>query len=46
MYVGTEVFATGVYHDVVRFEDGELRFMKKQAVVDGHILNRYLVFPL
>ena len=42
----TEVFATGVYHDIVRFENGKLRFMKKQAVVDGHILNRYLVFPL
>ena len=42
----TEVFATGVYHDIVRFENGKLRFMKKQAVVDGPILNRYLVFPL
>ena len=42
----TEVFATGVYHDVVRFEAGELKFVKKQVVVDGHILNRYLVFPL
>ena len=42
----TEVFASGVYHDVVRFEAGELKFMKKEVVVDGHILNRYLVFPL
>ena len=42
----TEVFATGAYHDLVRFETGELKFMKRQAVVDNHIVNRYLVFPL
>ncbi|MCG3775775.1 MAG: hypothetical protein JW395_2619 [Nitrospira sp.] len=41
-----EVFATGTYNDVVRFEAGELKFMKRQVIVDGHILNRYLVYPL
>lgn len=43
---GTEVFATGIYQDLVRFEGGRLKFMKKQVVVDCPILNRYLVFPL
>ena len=43
---GTEVFATGIYQDLVRFEIWQLKFMKKQVVVDCPILNRYLVFPL
>lgn len=43
---GTEILATGTYQDTVRFEAGELKFLRKEVVVDNHVLQRYLVFPL
>ena len=43
----TEVFATGVYRDIVSHDEtGEMKFLKKEVIVDTHILHRYLVFPL
>ena len=43
---GTEILATGIYRDIVRFEAAGLRFLKKEVVVDNPVLQRYLVFPL
>jgi len=41
-----EVFATGVYLDRIRREDRQMRFLSKTAIMDAHVLHRYMVFPL
>jgi len=40
------ILATGEYEDLVKFENGEPRFLSKKVILDTSVLPRYLVYPL
>lgn len=47
MYTGqTEVFATGVYADVVALGDAGTRFMERRVVLDSRSVDTLMVYPL
>jgi 3-phenylpropionate/cinnamic acid dioxygenase small subunit len=47
MYTGqTEIFATGVYADVVALGDAGPRFMERRVVLDSRSVDTLMVYPL
>lgn len=41
----SKVLATGLYDDVVVFEEGVARFLSKRAIYDTTVLPQYIVYP-
>lgn len=47
MYTGkTEIFATGVYDDVIAADAGPTRFLRRQVVLDSRAVDTLMVYPL
>ena len=47
MYTGqTEIFATGVYADIVALGDAGPRFMERRVVLDSRSVDTLMVYPL
>jgi anthranilate 1,2-dioxygenase small subunit len=47
MYTGkTDIFATGVYDDVITADAGPMRFLRRQVVLDSRAVDTLMVYPL
>lgn len=47
MYTGkTDLFATGVYDDIIRADEATLRFLQRRVVLDSRAIDTLMVYPL